>query len=102
MAKTTKGYEMKLIGENPRFAHYAGVKSARLILFLEEEIKTGGMGMLLSEALRELGSLEGKQYSIMALENAFIRSEKDKTVYESAGLSADDILKGITVTGDNR
>ena len=26
MAKTTKGYEMKLIGENPRFAKYAGLK----------------------------------------------------------------------------
>ena len=26
MAKTTKGYEMKLIGENPRFAKFAGLK----------------------------------------------------------------------------
>ena len=26
MGKTTKGYEMKLVGENPRFAKYAGLK----------------------------------------------------------------------------
>ena len=32
MAKTTKGYEMKLIGENPRFAKYAGLKVDRTII----------------------------------------------------------------------
>lgn len=78
------------------------VRSANQIVFLEEEIKAGGMGMLLSEALRELGALDGKKYSVMALENAFIRSEKNKTVYESAGLSAEDIVNRITLTGDNR
>ena len=32
MAKTTKGYEMKLIGGNPRFAKYAGLKVDRTII----------------------------------------------------------------------
>ena len=32
MAKTTKGYEMKLIGENPRFARYSGLKVDRTII----------------------------------------------------------------------
>ncbi len=32
MAKTTKGYEMKLIGENPRFAKYSGLKVDRTII----------------------------------------------------------------------
>ena len=32
MAKTTKGYEMKLIGENPRFAKFAGLKVDRTII----------------------------------------------------------------------
>ncbi|MBR5616823.1 MAG: ABC transporter permease [Oscillospiraceae bacterium] len=32
MAKTTKGYEMKLIGENPRFAKYSGLKVDRTVI----------------------------------------------------------------------
>ena len=32
MAKTTKGYEMKLIGDNPRFAKYSGLKVDRTII----------------------------------------------------------------------
>ena len=32
MARTTKGYEMKLIGENPRFAKYSGLKVDRTII----------------------------------------------------------------------
>ena len=32
MAKTTKGYEMKLIGENPRFARYSGLKVDKTII----------------------------------------------------------------------
>ena len=32
MAKTTKGYEMKLIGENPRFAKYSGLKVDKTII----------------------------------------------------------------------
>ena len=32
MGKTTKGYEMKLVGENPRFAKFAGLKVDRTII----------------------------------------------------------------------
>ena len=32
MAKTTKGYEMKLIGENPRFAKFSGLKVDKTII----------------------------------------------------------------------
>lgn len=32
MAKTTKGYEMKLIGENPRFSKFSGLKVDRTII----------------------------------------------------------------------
>lgn len=32
MAKTTKGYEMKLIGENPRFAKFSGLKVDQTII----------------------------------------------------------------------
>ena len=32
MGKTTKGYEMRLVGENPRFAKYAGLKVHKTII----------------------------------------------------------------------
>ena len=32
MGKTTKGYEMKLVGQNPRFAKFAGLKVDRTII----------------------------------------------------------------------
>ena len=32
MGKTTKGYEMRLVGENPRFAKYAGLKVDRTVI----------------------------------------------------------------------
>lgn len=32
MGKTTKGYEMRLVGENPRFAKFAGLKVDRTII----------------------------------------------------------------------
>lgn len=32
LSKTSKGYEMKLTGQNPRFAFFSGIKTSRLIL----------------------------------------------------------------------
>ena len=42
-----------------------------------------------------LGVLDGKSYSIMALEDAFIRAERGESVYKTAGISADDICEVI-------
>lgn len=33
MQKTAKGFEMKLVGQNPRFAFFAGIKTDRLVLW---------------------------------------------------------------------
>ena len=32
MQKTTKGYEMRLVGDNPRFARFAGLKADRIVI----------------------------------------------------------------------
>ena len=32
LQKTSKGYEMRLIGDNPRFARYAGLKTDRIVI----------------------------------------------------------------------
>ena len=41
------------------------------VLFLEEEIRTGGMGMLLSDAMRGAPEMEGRSSRVMALEKPF-------------------------------
>ena len=42
------------------------------LLFVEEEIKNGGFGMILSEALRLKGALLGIDFDILAATNAFV------------------------------
>ncbi len=70
-------------------------RSAKRIIFYEEEIRTGGMGMILADALRRLGALDGREYSIVALEDPFVRTEKDAPIYKTAGISAEDICEII-------
>ncbi len=65
--------------------------SVRRIVFLEEEIRNGGMGMILADNLRRLGVLDGRSYSIMALEDGFVRAAKGESIYKTAGISAEDI-----------
>ena len=70
------------------------------ILFLEEEIRAGGFGMNLSDALRRLGTLDGKRYEIIALENGFITTRHGETLWQSAGLDAAQIKKTIRHLAD--
>ena len=63
------------------------------VLFVEEEIRAGGFGMNLSDALRRLGALDGKRYEIMALENGFMTTGHGQTPWQCAGLDAAQIQK---------
>ncbi len=65
------------------------------LLFLEEEIRAGGFGMNLSDALAREGALEGKRYEIMALENGFITTRHGETLWQTAGLDAAQIKKTL-------
>mgnify|MGYP004625384047 FL=1 len=60
----------------------------RYLLFYEEEIRSGGMGMLLSDEMRRRGMLGGKEYAILALDDNFAVRNADIPVYEAAGLDA--------------
>lgn len=64
------------------------------IIFLEEEIKAGGMGMMLSEELRrqEKNLMENKTYNILATENPFAAWQKGESIYDAYGVSANFIL----------
>ena len=68
MKRTTTGYEMKLTGENPRFAHYAGIKSARLML----------LGMIISGAICGLVGM----FEVFGLHKRFIDSVSNEFYYD--------------------
>ena len=68
MKRTTTGYEMKLTGENPRFARYAGIKSARLML----------LGMVISGAICGLVGM----FEVFGLHKRFIDSVSNEFYYD--------------------
>ena len=65
------------------------------VLFLEEEIRAGGFGMNLSDALSRMGALTGRRYEIMALENGFMATRHGESLWQTAGLDAAQIQKTI-------
>lgn len=73
-------------------------KGACAVIFLEEEIRAGGMGMLLSDALRDLPIMRNKTTEILALSNAFLVPKKGQTLYEAAGLDAESVAKTVSET----
>ncbi|MBQ3639840.1 MAG: 1-deoxy-D-xylulose-5-phosphate synthase [Clostridia bacterium] len=73
-------------------------KEACAVIFLEEEIRAGGMGMLLSDALRDLPIMRNKTTEILALSNAFLVPKKGQTLYEAAGLDAESVAKTVSDT----
>jgi deoxyxylulose-5-phosphate synthase len=70
----------------------AGIKAA---VFLEEEIRKGGAGMLLSDKMLANGALDGVEYAVMATDDDFVWQKSGKSIYESAGVSASDIVDNI-------
>ena len=70
-------------------------RSPENIVFLEEEIKVGGFGMLLSQKMRENGMLDGKKHMILAAEDAFVTRKAGESYLEASGLDADSIVEKI-------
>ena len=65
------------------------------IVFLEEEIKAGGMGMMLSAELSKYSVMENKSVVIMATDDEFGLQEKNEPILRSVGLDADHIVRSI-------
>ena len=63
------------------------------IVFLEEEIRAGGFGMMLSDAMRRQGTLGA--HAIMAIDDHFVVQTKDESVYTTAGLDAGCIVNTV-------
>jgi len=71
-------------------------KKLRKLVFLEEEIRAGGMGMMLSDELRRRGVLDGKiELSIIALDAPFERLGRDVHPFEYFGLDGESVAEKI-------
>lgn len=58
------------------------------LLFAEEEIRAGGFGMMLSDALCRAGALDGHPYTILATTDGFVTQDKPEPIYRTAGVDA--------------
>ena len=67
----------------------------KAVIYLEEEIRSGGAGMLLSDRLADFDKVRNVPYAVMATDNDFVYQKKGKTMYESAGVSKSDIVAKI-------
>lgn len=65
------------------------------VLFLEEEIRAGGMGMLLSDALSGKEKMRNKKTKILALEEPFGVPSAGQTCLEAAGLDVSSVAGAI-------
>ena len=63
------------------------------IVFLEEEIRAGGMGMLLCDALSQYEAMNNKEPVIMALEDGFASPTEGADELHVYGLDADAIVE---------
>ncbi len=68
------------------------------ILFLEEEIKAGGMGMMLSGALAKYPVMQNKEVHIFATEDTFAVQEKAEPILKTVGIDAQSIVRKLLNT----
>jgi 1-deoxy-D-xylulose-5-phosphate synthase len=72
-----------------------GGATPKTLFFLEEEIKNGGFGMLLSDKMKDLGVLNGVRYRILASENAFVKRNVGESYIKASGLDYESIAEAI-------
>ncbi len=70
-------------------------RGAATVLFLEEEIRAGGMGMLLSDRLSGRAIMANKCVRILAVDDDFVRRDRDVSVWAAAGIDREAIVAEI-------
>lgn len=58
------------------------------VLFAEEEIRAGGFGMMLSDAMRKQPSFAGRRSAILATNDSFVIQTRPESVRRTAGVDA--------------
>ncbi len=61
------------------------------IVFLEEGIRTGGIGMALYDAIRQEPVMKKRPYTVLAIDT-FGEGQKGESLYQTLGISAEDIV----------
>ena len=70
-------------------------KQSARVLFLEEEVRAGGMGMMLSAALANYEVMQNKTVTIKALGEHFAIQMQNEPIWKSFGLDAGAIVSDI-------
>jgi len=71
-------------------------KQIKNIVFVEEEIRSGGFGMLLCDQMKQRGYTEGIACEIMAANDPFVVCEKGQSYIEASGLDSSSIARRIS------
>lgn len=87
--------KIKPYGECAAAVNHLLPKNVKLIVFLEEEIKNGGMGMVLNEVMTELGIASNAERAIMATDDSFVIRTDNESIYKAAGIDSESIVKRI-------
>ena len=66
------------------------------IVFLEEGIKNGGAGMILADTLSEKFGYNREKMRVVAIDDSFGYGAKNQNIYETLGISAEDVEREIT------
>ncbi len=68
----------------------------RGVLFLEEEIRSGGMGMNLATVMKERLEAKKIKYDILAIDDSFVtKLEKGQSIYDAAGVGKRNICEKL-------
>jgi transketolase C-terminal domain/subunit len=70
-------------------------EKAMKLVTLEEEIRAGGFGMMLLDALSDLTVMKNKSTRILATTDTFCIPEKGQTCYEASGVDRVSIVKAF-------
>ena len=65
------------------------------VLFLEEEIRAGGFGMMLADALSRRGAMEGRSYAILATDDHFVIQSRPEPIFRTAEVDACAVIRQI-------
>lgn len=84
-----------LASEIEKILSGASVKS---VTFVEEEIRAGGFGMMLSDKMSEFLNQNGINYNIMAAEDAFVKLDEGQTYLSKSKLDANAIFERVKNT----
>ena len=65
------------------------------LLFAEEEVRAGGFGMMLTDALRDHPAMEGRRTAILAVDDPLLPQTVNEPIRHTAGVDAEAIAEKI-------